>query len=156
MELSTRNTIFSTNSAGAPGATLTLRKQPGLDLDHALSWVDAAGQTWHLLPTRMDSKDRVYAQITAAMVQTVTVHQREDDTTQPLTCPAVVGERYVRHEQQWPMSVNDFRLLLTVPKPVRLRTGALVEVGTALYEIVLPHEEGLHHNQYEVERREDL
>lgn len=172
VELSTRNTIFSTISEGVPGATLTLRKQPGLDLDHALRWVDAAGQTWHLLPTRMDAKDRVYAQLLTAMVQVVTCAARRTRGTvgeagRPVktvsyeaTFPGILAQRYLRDHQEESHGEVTARYILLTPKVIQLEEGDLVTMDggqvPGTYHVTLVHKLSPHWTEHEIQQTGDV
>lgn len=50
-----------------------------------------------------------------------TVRQMAERDTVVQTFPGVLTEKYVRHGQEWPMSVNELGLVLVTPKAVTLR-----------------------------------
>ncbi len=150
-----KNAVFAPHAASAPGVEVVIRRR-ALDLHHALRWRDCTGKTWHLLPVSLAPYGMTYTAVKAALVDMVQVRQVGDETTVEIVCPGVISEQYVRHEQQWPMSVNDIRQVLSIPKLVRLSPGALVEIGEQLFEVVIPHETEPFCNEYEIEVRRDL
>ena len=79
-----------------------------------------------------------------------------DRTTDEMTFPGVLTEKYVRHEQEWPMSVNELGLVLVTPKVITLCPGCLVEARGAAWEVLAPHELDPYKNEYEIGRRVDL
>lgn len=145
-ELSTRPNVYSVHGVGAAGVTFTLRRQP-LDLDSALLW---KGQ--HCLITAIRPLGRLYLTVEAALV--VLSQCRDPETGD--TFPAVMTEKYVRHEQLEPMAVNKYRRVLVTPKAVRLTSGPLVEVDGVEWPIITPYELDPHKNEYAIERTVDL
>ena len=55
------------------------------------------------------------------MVKVDTVRQMAEREAVVQTFPGVLTEKYVRHGQEWPMSVNELGLVLVTPKAVTLR-----------------------------------
>ena len=92
----------------------------------------------------------------AAVVRVETVRQMAERDTVVQTFPGVLTEKYVRHGQEWPMSVNELGLVLVTPKAVTLPPGGLVEARGALWEILAPHELDEFKNEYEIGRTVDL
>ena len=87
-------------------------------------------------------------------VDTVTL--RADGMAAGMTFPGVLTEKYARHGQEWPMSVNELGLVLVTPKAVKLRSGCLVEVRGSAWEVLVPHELDEYKNEYEIGKRADL
>ena len=145
-ELMTRPNVYSVHGLGAAGVTFTLRRQP-LDLDSALYW---RGQ--HCLITAIRPLGRLYLTVEAALV--VLSQCRNPRTGE--TFPAVMTEKYVRHEQLEPMANNTHQRVLVAPKAVRLTSGPLVEVDGVEWPIITPYELDPHKNEYELERTVDL
>ena len=141
-ELMTRPNIYSVHGLGAAGVTFTLRCQ-SLDLDNALRW---RGQ--HCLITAIRPLGQLYLTVEAALV---VLSQCENPKTGE-TFPAVMTEKYVRHEQLEPMATNEHRRVLVAPKAVTLSPGPLVVVDGGEWPIVTPYELDPHKNEYELER----
>lgn len=139
VEQTAKTNLFSKeDDGGIPGA-------------YALRW---RGQ--HLFLTSITQQDRNHLDVAAALVTVDTVRLREDETTQAMTFPGILTEKYARHEQEWPMSANELGLVLVTPKPITLRPGSLVEVRGAAWEVLVPHELDRYKNEYEIGRRVDL
>ena len=148
IELSDRTNLFAKTGVGARDAALVLRRQ-ALTLHHALRW---RGQ--HMFLTSLAETRRGWLDGKAALVEAETVRLKPEDGG--VAFPAVVTEKYIRHDQEWPMSVNELCLVLVVPKPVVLRPGRLVEVREADWEVLVPHELDPYKNEYEIGRRMEL
>lgn len=142
--------LFSTVGIGARNAKLVLRRRP-LTLHQALRW---KGQ--HLYLTSVTERDRTHLDAQAALVTVDTVTLRADGTVAGMTFPGVLTEKYARHGQEWPMSVNELGLVLVTPKAVKLRSGCLVEVRDSAWEVLVPHELDEYKNEYEIGKRADL
>ena len=145
-ELMTRPNVYSVHGLGAAGVTFTLRRQP-LDPDSALWW---RGQ--HCLITAIRPMGRLYLTVEAALV--VLSQCRSPQIGE--TFPAVMTEKYVRHEQLEPMAINTHQRVLVTPKAVRLAPGPLVEVDGVEWPITTPYELDPHKNEYALERTIDL
>lgn len=150
MEQTAKTNLFSKVGVGARDAAIVLRRQP-LTLHNALRW---RGQ--HLFLTSITQRDRNHLDVAAALVTVDTVCLREDETVTGMTFPGILTEKYARHEQEWPMSVNELGLVLVVPKAVTLRPGSLVEARDAAWEVLVPHELDPYKNEYEIGKRVDL
>ena len=138
-----------------------IRRQP-LTLDHAIRY---KGQHCHL--TKIADEERIFHKVEAGIVrvETCTAYlplELDEGIDFPhgytvdFTFPAALTEKYVRFVDENPMNTNEFSLVLVVPKAVRLKPGTIVEVLGEPYEVRIPHELGLHQNEYEVVRSFDL
>lgn len=145
-ELMSRPNVYSVHGIGAAGVSFTLRRQL-LTLDGALRW---RGQ--HCLITAIRPLGRLYLTVEAALV---VLSQCRDPKTGE-TFPAVITEKYVRHEQLEPMAVNTYQRVLVTPKAVRLTPGPLVEVDGVKWPITTAYELDPHKNEYAIERTVDL
>lgn len=145
-ELMTRPNVYSVHGLGATGVTFTLRRQP-LDLDSALYW-----RGRHCLITAIRPLGRLYLTVEAALV----VLSRCRDPRTGEAFPAVMTEKYVRHEQLEPMAINTHQRVLVTPKAVRLAPGPLVEVDGVKWPIITPYELDPHKNEYALQRTVDL
>ena len=150
VEQTAKTTLCSKVGVGARDAAIVIRRQ-AITLHNALRW---RGQ--HLFLTSITQRDRNHLDVGAALVEADEVRLREDETTQAMTFPGVLTEKYARHEQEWPMSVNELGLVLVTPKAITLRPGCLVEARKAAWEVLAPHELDEYKNEYEIGRRLDL
>lgn len=150
VELSTSRNLFSTVGIGARGAEMILRRQP-LTLHNALLWGEQ-----HLFLTSILPEGRLHLRVQAALVTADTITLQKDENTVEMTFPGVLTEKYARHEQEWPMSVNQLGLVLVVPKAITLEPGRLVKARGALWEVLVPHELDEYKNEYEIGRTVDL
>lgn len=150
VEQTAKTNLFSKVGVGARDAAIVLRRQ-SITLHNALRW---RGQ--HLFLTSITQRDRNHLDVAAALVTADTVRLREDETTQAMTFPGILTEKYARHEQEWPMSANELGLVLVTPKSITLRPGSLVEVRGAAWEVLVAHELDRYKNEYEIGRRVDL
>lgn len=150
VELSTSRNLFSTVGIGARGAEIILRRQE-LTLHNALLWGEQ-----HLFLTSILPEGRLHLRVNAALVTVDTVSLQKDENTVEKTFPGVLTEKYARHEQEWPMSLNQLGLVLVVPKAIVLEPGRLVSVRGALWEVLVPHELDEYKNEYEIGRTVDL
>lgn len=148
--LTTKSNLFSKVGVGARDAVILLRRQ-ALTLHNALRWKDQ-----HLFVSAVLEHGRNHLKVSAALVETDQIHLRADSTTDAMTFPGVLTEKYVRHAQEWPMSVNEAALVLVTPKPITLRPGCLVEARGYAWEVIAAHELDRCKNEYEIERRADL
>lgn len=148
--MSGRTNLFSRVGVGARDAQIIVRRQ-ALTPHQALRWGDM-----HLFLTAVTERGRNHLDVSAAVVDVDTVKLLDEEGKGVMTFPGVRTEKYVRHDQEWPMSVNDAVLVLVVPKPIRLRPGCLVETGGELWEVLTPHELDQYKNEYEIGRRADL
>ena len=144
--LTNRRNNYSVHGIGAAGVTFIIRRQP-LTLDSAIRW-----RGYHCFITGILPMDYGHLTVEAALV--VLSQCRSPETGE--TFPAVMTERYVRHEQLEPMAVNTHQRVLVTPKAVRLTPGPLVEVDGVPWQITTPYELDPHKNEYALERTVDL
>lgn len=142
--------LFSRVGIGARNAKLAIRSRD-ITLYEALRW---RGQ--HLFLTSITKLDRMHLSVQAAMVHVDAVALQGDVDTVKMTFPAVLTEKYARHEQEWPMSINQLGLVLVTPKAVTLEPGSLVKTRGAFWEVLVPHELDEYKNEYEIGRTVDL
>ena len=145
-----KTNLFSKVGIGARDAAVIVRRQP-LTLHHALRWGDT-----HLFLTSIVPMGRNHLEVDAAVVRVETVRQMAERDAVVQTFPGVLTEKYVRHGQEWPMSVNELGLVLVTPEgrhppPRRARRGAWGAVGDPG-----AHELDAFKNEYEIGRTVDL
>ena len=150
VELSTGRNLFSTVGIGARGAEIVLRRQD-LTLHNALLWGEQ-----HLFLTAILPEGRLHLRVQAALVTVDTVALQKDENTVEKTFPGVLTEKYIQHEQEWPMSRNQLSLVLVVPKVIVLEPGRLVRARGGLWEVLVSHELDEYKNEYEIGRTADL
>lgn len=150
IELSTKRSLFSDIGIGARSAELVLRRQ-ALSLHNALLW---GGR--HLFLTSIVPEGRTHLRAEAALVEPTACRLRATDKEPGMTFPGVITEKYARHAQEWPMSLNELELVLVVPKAIAIRPGRLVEARGAAWEVLVPHELDPYKNEYEIGRTVDL
>ena len=150
VEQTAKTNLFSKVGVGARDAAVVIRRQP-LTLHNALRWGER-----HLFLTSITQRGRNHLDVAAALVEPDAITLREDGTTRGMTFPGVLTEKYARHEQEWPMSVNELGLVLVTAKIITLRPGCLVEARKAVWEVLVPHELDPYKNEYEIGRRVDL
>lgn len=150
VEQTAKTNLFSKVGVGARDAAIVIRRQ-SLTLHQALRW---KGQ--HLFLTSVTERDRNHLDAQAALVTVDAVTLRADGMAAGMTFPGVLTEKYARHGQEWPMSVNELGLVLVTPKAVTLRPGCLVEARGSAWEVLVPHELDEYKNEYEIGKRADL
>lgn len=144
--LSTRRNNYSTRALGAPGVTFVMRRQ-ALDLGSAILW---RGQ--HCLLTAIIPMGPNHLTVEAALVDLTAC--RDEATGERFQ--AVAQEKYVRYGEGDPMDTDLTRLVLTVPKAVKLDPGQLVELRGGLWPVRTAHELDIWKNEYEIERTAEL
>lgn len=147
VEQTAKTNLFSKVGVGARDAAVVLRRQ-ALTLHQALRWKGR-----HLFLTAVTERGRNYQSVSAALVEVDTVKLRAAGAAEAMTFPGVLTETYAKHEQEWPMSVNELGLVLVTPKAIALRPGCLVEARGAAWEVLAPHELDQYKNEYEIGRR---
>lgn len=145
-ELAARRNNFSVHGVGAAGVTFTVRRQ-GITLANAIRW-----RGRHCLLTAILPMGRLHYTVEAALAE---VSQCQDKYT-GVTFPAILTEKYLRHDQLEPMAVNDLEYVLVTPKAIELTPGKLVEVDGTPHPIRVAHTLEPYKNEYEIGRRVDL
>ncbi|WP_251447074.1 hypothetical protein [Vermiculatibacterium agrestimuris] len=142
-----RTAIFANTGVGGREVELILRRQ-GLDLTNAIEW-----KKQFCFLTSVTPLGPGHLLVRAALAEPV---ECRIDGDKPMCFPAVRAEKYIRHAQEAPMSVNDRALVLVTPKQVTLTPGHLVWVKDEPWEILVPHELDPYKNEYELGRRVEL
>nr|DAR61289.1 MAG TPA: putative head-tail adaptor [Caudoviricetes sp.] len=163
-EKSGRN-IFSNIGLAAKSVSLILRQQP-LTLYNAASW-----RGKHLFLTDIQQNEKLYLEVSAAVVAPVTcTAARTEDTVgeagrpvtgevMRLTFPGVLTEKYTRYEREADHGETDTGYVLVTPKPIALKTGDLVTIqdgqAPGVYHVTVCHVLDEFKNEYEIAHRED-
>lgn len=150
IETEAGRTLFSSVGLGANAAGLTLRWQK-ITLDHAIRW---NGQHCFLTAVTAHESGRNWMKVKAAIVELTQCAFAGGDGGR--TFPAVLTEKYVRHEQDMPMARNALTYVLVTPKAVTLTPGHLVDVGGQTCHVLTGHILDPHKNEYEILRECDL
>ena len=154
VELTGKTCIFSKLGIGARAAEVTLRSR-ALTLHQAMRW---RGQ--HLFLSEMIEPDRGWLDIQAAVVELTACRARTPEMGPAF--PAVLTEKYLRHEQEAPMAKVTSAYVLVTPKDIKLKLGGLVEVGLTdteegeAYQVLVCHSLDPFKNEYEIARKRDL
>ena len=151
-EPDTRSNLFSTVGIGARGVTFTVRANSRLTLQHAYRWQGRHCFLTAFLPVPASPG---YWEVKAALAEPAEC-QRYVQKQPGARFPGILTEKYLRHEQETPMSVNELQMVLVTPKPVRLRPGELVKAGDAFWEVLIAHELDAYKNEYEIGRTVEL
>ena len=141
--------IFSSVGLSAESWEFILRQQD-ITVEDA---VEYRGDHYFLTDVRQLKPG--FLQISAARVNLVQCQADRDIGPDGLIFPAAVTEKYIRHEDPGPMSVNVTCYVLVTPKCVTLRVGSLVEVAGEAYEVLCCHTLDARKNEFEVCRRAD-
>lgn len=145
-ESTRRMAIFANTGVGTREVVFTLRRQH-LRLGDVICWKDR----YHFI-TSAAPLGVGYLTVTTAEVEICPCKGVERNTEREIKFPAVVTEKFMGHSQEEPMAQNAVRLVLVVPKPIRLKLGSLVELPDAPYWVKVPHELDPDKTEYEVER----
>lgn len=149
VEVTGKSNLFSKVGVGARDAALALRKQP-LTLHNAIRW---RGE--HLFLTSIVENKPGWLDVRAARVEAVMCRAEVQWEPPGGTFPAVLTEKYLRHEQLEPMALNTLTYVLVTPKPVVLSHGGLVEADGRTFEVLVGHTLDPYKNEYEITRREE-
>jgi hypothetical protein len=144
------NNIFSSVGMGAESWEFILRKQD-LAVTDAIEW-----QGQHFFLTDVRELKPGFLQVSAARVNLVQCQADRDRGPDGLRFPAAMTEKYIRHEDPGPMSINVTCYVLVTPKCVSLRAGSLVDVAGEAYEVLCCHTLDDRKNEFEVCRTRDL
>lgn len=147
---STARTIFSTAGLSAPGVEILLRRQP-LERTQAIRW---RGQ--HVFITDIKPQYRSHMLATGAIVPISQCVADIHAGSVTLQFPAVLTEKYLKHEQLEPYAINLITYVLVTPPSVELKRGGLVQVDGTAYEVQLAHVLDSTKREYEIVRKEDL
>lgn len=147
-----RSNLFSSVGIGARGVTFIMRRNAKLTLHKAFLW-----RGKHCFLTAItDHEQPGFSVVKAAVVDTVTCRMDAQTELPGAYFPGILTEKYIKHEQQDPMSVNLMQMVLVTAKDIALSPGTLVQVQGKLWEILAPHELDSFKNEYEIGRRVEL
>lgn len=143
---------YSSAGIGAENIRISARNVP-IGLDNAIS---INGK--HCIITRIEPTERRgWVIIDAAQVRLADcVGLCERSEAERVYFPAIITEKYIRHERVEPMSTNIISYVLITPKNIELEAGGLIKADGIMYEIQCCHMLGEHKNEYEAVRTIDL
>lgn len=154
------NNIFSKIGISAKSVKFTMRKR-GLTCHNALRW-----QGKHCFITDIVEVDRMYYEVTAALVETriCTVERtgklEKDSLNRPIygdaeqiMFPGCLIEKYLGHTQDKPMTLIEIGYVLVTPKVIELTSGKIVSIDNMQYTVTLPHTLDEYKNEYEILRK---
>jgi len=159
------NSMFSKYGITARSVKFTIHNDPDLSLHNAIA--KAPPGTGHYFITDINRETPGYNILSTAFIWpskcTVTrTKTLTDDKNRPvieklppLIFPGYLTEKYLKQEQQEPMSYSEGRFVLVTPKVIEIQTGELITIGGAEYEMVIPHVLDPYKNEYEILRRAD-
>lgn len=142
--------LFSKLGTGAPGVRMVLRRQP-LTRGSLLLW---RGRYVYISDVRPYGLGHV--QLAGALVTLANCTGIPGRDAPEFRFPAVLAEKYVRHEQMDPYAVNALTYVLVTPPQIQLQRGSLVTVDLFLYEVLLAHVLDPCQVEYALMRKVDL
>lgn len=155
--------LFSQIGVGAKSVKFTVRKQD-ITLNNAFSWHGK-----HCFLTDINEIDRMYYEITAALVEPKTcIVTRpatiKDSLNRPvktppqviLTFPGCVTEKYMGFTRLNPQNQEDAQYVLVAPKAIYLQPADLVKIGDITYNVQITHETDEFKNEYEIAVKRDI
>lgn len=143
-------TLFSAVGIGANTLEIVMRSGP-ISLHNAFLW---KGQHCFLSEIRPDPDSPGHLLIRAALVPVSSCTFSPEDGGKQF--PAVLTEKYLKHEQDMPMARNVLTYVLVTPKAIELTSGRLVKVDGKDCHILTAHTLDPHKNEYEIQRECDL
>lgn len=146
VKLTGRKNIFSNHGIGATGITFTMRRQR-LALDNMLRFADQ-----HCYITNIQPMGRLHITVEAALVEIRKCAYAHED----ITFPAIMTEKYLKHDQLEPMAINSLDYVLVTPKSIVLDPGKLVRVDGVNYPVQVAHTLDSWKNEYELRKVLDL
>lgn len=142
--------LFSKAGTGAPGVTMVLRRQ-AMKKGILLLW---RGQ--YVYVTDFQPMGLGHLQLRGALVTVSSCVANAHKNATGIHFPAVLTEKYVRHEQLDPYAVNVLTYVLVAPPQIELERGGLVTVDGVNYEVLLAHVLDPSKIEYEIMRKKDL
>lgn len=142
--------LFSRAGTGAPGVTMVLRRQM-MKKGTMLLW---RGQ--YVYVTDLQPVGLGHLQLRGAVVKLSACVANAHKNDPGIQFPAILTEKYVRHEQLDPYAVNVLTYVLVTPPQIELARGGLVNVDGENYEVLLAHVLDPSKTEYEITRKKDL
>jgi hypothetical protein len=165
LEKQTAGGIFSRHGITARAVKLTIQGCHDVTLHNAVAYADT--EPGHLVLTDINREDPGYTVLSAAAIEPVRcrverVRVETGDNNrpktrklEPLVFQGYLTEKYLRQNQQEPMSYSETRLVLITPKVITIMVGQLVTIGKTQYETVIPHMLDPYRNEFEILGRHD-
>lgn len=142
--------VFSSAGVGAKGVQLVLRRQP-LSLTNMILW---RGKYVFLSDIQPYAPGHLL--VSGALVEISDCVADVHNNPPGPHFPAILTEKYLKHDQLEPYAINILTYVLVTPKCIVLDRGGLVKVGETNYEVQLAHVLDPNKNEYEIVRTEDL
>lgn len=161
-ERQTKTNLFSRVGLGQKSIRFTMRKR-SLFLHDAIRW-----QGKHCFLTEIKEIDRMYWEVTAALIEPVTclvtdTRQTLDKFNRPvlqeekeLSFPGFLTEKYLGFAQKEVSGETETTYVLVTPKAITLKPGDLVQIGEVFYSVKIVHNLDEYKNEYEIHRKEDV
>ncbi len=149
-EKKTGGNIFSSVGLSAESWEFLVRKQEMTVQDAIM--LDGV----HYFLTDIQEPYSGFLLVQAARVKIVMCRGGMEKQNATFSFPAAVTEKYVRHEEPRPMSMNIITYVLITPKQVALKAGSLVDVEGEAFEVMGCHTLDEYKNEFEVCRKKDL
>ena len=146
----TGKTLFSSVGIGANTLEIKMRSCP-ISLHNAFLW---RNEHCFISELRPDPESNGHLIVRAATVAVSQCAFSPADGGKQF--PAVLTEKYLKHEQDMPMARNVLTYVLVTPKPIELKPGRLVQVGDEVCHILTAHTLDPYKNEYEIQRECDL
>ena len=161
-ERQAKTNLFSRVGMGQKSVRFTMRKRL-LSLHDAIRW-----QGKHCFLTEIKEIDRMYLEITAALIEPVicfvtSTRQTLDKFNRPVlqeekevSFPGFLTEKYLGFAQKEVSGETETTYVLVTPKVIALKPGDLVQVGEGFYSVKIIHDLDGYKNEYEIHRKEDV
>lgn len=155
-EPQSKTNLFSKVGLGQKSIRFTMRKQ-FLSLHEAIRW-----QGKHCFLTDIRELDRMYFQVTAALIEPVsciafhtdhaldTLNRPAFQDTRIAAFPGFLTEKYLGFEQKEVHAETKTTYVLVTPKAIVLQSGDLVQVGEDFYTVNIIHILDEYKNEYEI------
>lgn len=161
-ERQAKTNLFSRVGLGQKSIRFTMRKR-SLSLHDAIRW-----EGKHCFLTEIKEMDRMYLEITAALIEPVicsvtSTQQTLDKFNRPVlqeeilvSFPGFLTEKYLGFAQKEVSGETETTYVLVTPKAIALKPGDLVQVGEDFYAVKIVHNLDEYKNEYEIHRKEDV
>lgn len=155
-EPQSKTNLFSKVGLGQKSIKFTMRKRP-LTLHDAILW-----QGKHCFLTDIKEIDRMYLEVTAALIDPVSctachtdqtlndLNRPEFQDTRIAAFPGFLTEKYLGFEQKEIHAETQTTYVLVTPKAIVLQSSDLVQIGDDFYTVKIVHTLDEYKNEYEI------